>query len=337
LLSNILKRLILIIIDILFSWYIWEVNVSFGNPCYSTAFSKCFSLSVTTFLIIYVPFEIYWSFRDLWFDRWTKIFLKDLNVLNIKIKVSDGVLSANLITNRDEIKSDLKNSIIIICHGFSDTKETLQYFYFPFAYQGYTVLIYDARGTGKSKKTGKRSDFLKRIEDFNDVIEWVRNHKEYSTKKIFCIGFSIGAITVLSASHKNRHIEKIIAISSMAIYKQNIPKFNPIIMLSYLIKGVKVFPSIKENLQLSPYLLFKKMKNELSPEDWKLYSEKIMLIHCKNDRIIKIKNLKENRSILESPEKNVLILKKGGHSQKKNECILVGACLNFLNSRNHKP
>jgi hypothetical protein len=57
-----------------------------------------------------------------------------------------------------------------------------------------------------------------------------------------------------------------------------------------------------------------------------------MLIHCRNDRIIKFKNLKENRLILESPDKNVLILKKGGHSQKKNECILVGACLNFFKS-----
>ena len=76
--SNTLKRVILTIIDFLFSWYIWEVNISLGNPCYTTAFSRCFTLSLTTFLIVYTPFEIYWSFRDLWFDRWKKIFLKDL-------------------------------------------------------------------------------------------------------------------------------------------------------------------------------------------------------------------------------------------------------------------
>jgi pimeloyl-ACP methyl ester carboxylesterase len=322
----------LIIIDILISWYIWEVNVSFGNPCYTSAFSKCFTLSVTTFLIIYVPFEIYWSFRDLWFDRWRKIILKDLNVSNIKIKVSDGSLYANIITNQDKNKINLKNSIIIVCHGFSDTKETLQYLYFPFAYQGYVVLAYDARGTGKSKKTGRRSDFLKRIEDFCKIIEWVRTQEEYATKKIYCIGYSIGAITVLSATSVIRDIDKIIAISSMSSYKQNIPKYNPVIILDYLIKGVKLFPSIEENIQLSPYQSIKKMKDELSLEEWKIFSKKIMLIHCRNDRIIKFKNLKENRLILESPDKNVLILKKGGHSQKKNECILVGACLNFFKS-----
>ena len=57
-----------------------------------------------------------------------------------------------------------------------------------------------------------------------------------------------------------------------------------------------------------------------------------MLIHCINDRVIKFKNLKENKMILESPEENILILKKGGHSQKKNENVLVGATLKFLDS-----
>lgn len=331
-LSNILKRIVLIIIDILFSWYIWGVNVSFGNPCYTTAFLKCFTLSVTTFLIIYTPFEIYWSFRELWFDRWKKLVLKDLDVSSVKIGISDGFLSANLVKNRNQSKIVLKNTIIIICHGFSDTKETLQYYYFPLAYQGYTILAYDARGTGQSKKTGRRSDFLKRITDFKDIVEWVKKQKDFSNQKIYCIGLSIGAITVLSGGFVNKDIQKIIAISSMSYYKQNIPKYNPVVILSYLIKGVKLFPNIAENNRLSPYVLIENAKKEISFKEWEELSKRVMLIHCKNDKVIKFKNLKENRIILESPEKNILILKKGGHSQKKNECILVGATLNFINS-----
>jgi len=332
LISNTQKRIILAVIDLLFSWYIWEVNIWLGNPCYTTAFSSCFTLSLTTFLIVYTPFEIYWSFRDLWFDRWRKLFLKDLEVSNIKINVSDGFLSANLVKHREQTKIDSKKAIIIVCHGFSDTKETLQYYYFPLAYQGYDILAYDARGTGKSKKTGKRSEFLKRIEDFKKIIEWVKNQEEFSSMKIYCIGFSIGAITVLSGGILDKKIEKIIAISSMSSYKQNISKYNPIIMLSYLLKGVKLFPNEEENNRLSPFLLIKNAKKELTIEEWKKVSNKVMLIHCKNDRVIKFKNFKENKRILESQDKNILILKKGGHSLKKNECILVGATLNFLNS-----
>jgi len=150
--------------------------------------------------------------------------------------------------------------------------------------------------------------------------------------KISCVGFSIGAITVLSGGFLDRNIEKIVAISSMSYYKQNIPKYNPIIMLSYFLKGVKLFPSDEENKMLSPYLLIQNAKKELTLGEWKILSKKVMLIHCMNDRVIKFKNLKENKIILESPEKNILILKKGGHSQKKNESVLVGATLKFFNS-----
>ncbi|MFX1313521.1 MAG: alpha/beta hydrolase family protein [Promethearchaeota archaeon] len=331
-LSNTQKRIILIIIDFLFSWFIWQVNIALGNPCYSTAFSRCFILSTTTFLIVYTPFEIYWSFRDLWYDRWISLSSKELKISEINIKLKDGFLAANIIKNRDSEKVKLKSSIIVICHGFSDTKENLQYYYFPLAYQGYVVLAYDARGTGKSKKLGKRSDFLKRIEDFKQLIEWINLEKEFYEFKIYCVGFSIGAMTVLCAGFLNNRIKKIIAISSMSYYKQNIPKYNPIVILSYLLKRVKLFPNKEENEKISPYLIIKSAKKDLSEEEWTNLSSRVMLIHSKNDKVIKYINFEENRLLLEIPEKNLLIFKKGGHSLKKNECSLVGATLNFLNS-----
>lgn len=289
-------------------------------------------LSATTFLIVYSPFEIYWSIRDLWYDRWLGLSLKDLEEKEINISVSNGFLSGTLIYHKNHTKIKYRNTIIIICHGFSDTKETLQYYYYPLAFQGYIILVYDARGTGKSKKTGKRGNFLKRIEDFTDVIKWVKSNRDYSTLKINCIGFSIGALTILCAGFQNKDIEKIIAISSMSRYKNNLPKFNLIVALSYLIKGVKLFPTDEENKRLSPYLIIKNAKAILSPEEWERYSKRVMLIHSKNDRVIRFINFKENSMILESHADNLLILKKGGHSQKKNECVLVGTTLNFLNS-----
>ncbi|MFX1343923.1 MAG: alpha/beta hydrolase [Promethearchaeota archaeon] len=331
-LSNTHKRIVVIIIDIFLSWYIWEVNLSLGNLCYTADFSRCLLLSITTFLIFYTPFEIYFSFRDLWFDRWSKLYHNEIEVSTIDIYVSDGFLSTNLIRNKNQAKIKLKNAIIILCHGFSDTKETLEYFYYPLAYQGYIILAYDARGTGKSKKAGKRSNFLRRIEDFKKIIEWVKNQEEFSTMSIHCVGFSIGAITVLSGGFLDKNVKKIVAISSMSYYKQNIPKYNPIIMLSYFLKGVKLFPKDKENKKLSPFLLIQQVKRELPLEEWKFLSKRVMLIHCINDRIIKFNNFRENRSILEILEENVLILKKGGHSNKKNESALVGATLKFINS-----
>ena len=327
------KRLALIYVDIIFSMIIWNTNAKWGN-----SFVTCLSLSTTTFLIIYTPFEIYWSFRDIYFDRWMPSKFKDLKTSKINIEVGKSrkgkskYIVGFLISSNDNEIVKAKSSLVVICHGFSDTKETLQFYYLPLVLQGFTILVYDARGTGESKKVGRRSQFVERIEDFKKVIDWIKIQNQFKKYKVNSIGFSIGAITVLCGGFSNDNINKIIAISAMSNYKQNLPKYNPIIMLSYLLKGVKLFPNKTENNKLSPYSVIESSKNSLSEDEWRKFSKKVSLIHAKNDRVIKFRNFRENKMILESPEKNVLILKKGGHSQKKNECVLVGATLSFINS-----
>ena len=327
------KRVILIFFDLLFSAYIWDVNASWGNPFYT-----CFLLSTTTFLIIYTPFEIYWSFRDIYFDRWIPIKHNNLKTSKIEIKVDQNkkgkseYLRGLLISFDENNKDRLNDTVVIVSHGFSDKKETLEYYYLPLAYQGYTILVYDARGTGESKKVGKRSQFIKRIDDFKKVVSWIENNNELKSYKIYAVGFSIGAITVLCGGFSSDNIKKIIAISAMSYYKQNLPKYNLIVMLSYLVKGVKLFPSIKENEKISPYIVIEQFKSLISNEEWENYSRRVFLIHARDDRIIKFKNFKENVSLLGITEKNTLILKKGGHTQKKNELLLVSASLKFFNS-----
>lgn len=157
-LNKIHKRIILIIFALIISAYIWNVNASWGNT-----FNTCLILSTTTFLIIYTPFEIYWSFRDIYFDRWIPLKFKNIKTSEINIEVdkskkgkSKHIVGFLISSNDDELVKS-KSSIVVICHGFSDTKETLQYYYIPLVYQGYIILVYDARGTGKSRKVGKRS------------------------------------------------------------------------------------------------------------------------------------------------------------------------------------
>ena len=252
-LSKNIKRLILFCVSLFVSLLIWHVNRNiFGNR-----FLICFILSATTFLIIYTPFEIYWSFRDLYFDRWEHINTQDLEIENIKIVVGRNkkaqllTLSAALVSLKKYRKTSNGNKIVIVAHGFSDTKENLQYYYFPLALHGYTILAYDARGTGESKKVGKRSQFIQRIEDYKVILNWIKNHDIYGKMDIYTVGFSIGALTVLIGSFEDQDVKKIIAISSISNYRQNLPKFNPIILLSYYLKGVKLYPKEEENKRLS--------------------------------------------------------------------------------------
>ncbi|MBY8982258.1 MAG: alpha/beta fold hydrolase [Candidatus Lokiarchaeota archaeon] len=292
--------------------------------------------STLAFLIVFAPFEIFFTFRDIWYDRWTKIETKEVEISKVKILVDEskkkGHIIANVITPQDKNKVDLKKAVIIVNHGLGDKKETLQYMYLPLAVQGYIIVAYDARGHGKSKKVGKRSHFVKRIEDYKKIIDWINNHDDLKDKKIHTIGFSIGGLVVLAGSFKEDRIEKIIAISAISDYKKTVRRLNPIVLLSFLLKGIKIFPKEEEIKKLSPVLIFKELKKNLSKEEWIDFTKKIFLIHSKNDQVIKFYNFEDNISILNLPEKNQLVFKKGGHTSKKNEVALIGAILNFLNN-----
>lgn len=320
------KRIIVIIIALAVSLFIWNVNASWGNT-----FWTCLLLSTTTFLIIYTPFEIYFSWRDIYFDRWERLHLKDIVILKEKIVVDGGYLSANLVQLNNQEALHSKKTIVVISPGFSDTKESLQHIYYPIAIEGYTILAYDARGIGESKKTGERNDFIKRIEDFKIIIQWIKTHDKFRKFKINSIGISIGALTVLCGGFSDKDIEKIIAISSISKYNENLRISKRIVKFSYRMKGVNLSPNDELNRQLSPYIIIKNLKNNNSQEVWKNLAERVFLIHARNDRIIQFKNFEENREILELSAENQLILNKGGHNLKKDELVIVGGILKFLN------
>ena len=310
---------------------IWNVNYNtFGNP-----FLPCFFLSLATFLIIFTPFEIYFTFRDFWYERWVPIEIDDVRISKLKVEVEKAKrkkkeIAALLIESKNVKKTQELNSIIIIVHGFSDTKESLQSFYLPFVHIGYSIFIYDARGTGNSQLVGSKGDFLSRINDFKIIVNWIKKDPVLQQKRIFSIGFSIGALTILCGGFSDERIEKIIAISAISNYRKNLTRYNIIALLSYLIKGVKLLPKKSENEKISPLFQIKKVKSGSNDEKWQQLSKRVLLIHCRNDRIIKLKNFNENQDALDLPYDNQLILNKGGHNLKKNELILQGASLKFL-------
>ena len=322
------KRLIIIIIALAVSIFIWYVNASWRN-----SFWICLILSTTTFLIIYTPFEIYFSWRDIWYDRWDALYLKELKTSKVKINIDGGFLTADLIISKELEVVNARNTIVIVSPGFSDTKETLQYMYYPLAYQGYIILAYDARGIGESKKTGKRNELIKRIEDFNSISKWIKTQQNYKMFKIYCLGVSIGAITVLCGGFHNKEFEKIVAISSISKYRENILASKGIVKLSYRLKGINLTPNETENKKLSPYIIIRNLKAKITSEEWKKLSSRVFLMHARNDKVIPFKNFEDNRDILELSPENQLIMEIGGHMLKKDEHAIVGATLRFFNKQ----
>ena len=328
-LSKNVKRLILLIIDLIFSGIIWYINSSWGND-----FITCLMLSTTTFLIVLIPFEVYWSFRDIWLDRWDEISAENVDKERLEIKVNGGELIASLYRQKNS-KPSLVPHLIVVSPGFSDLKEDLEYFFLPFVNAGYLVLAYDARGTGESKSVGRRGDIKGRIDDFLKIVDWVQRESKLKYKELYVAGFSIGALTILCGGFSLDVVKKIFAVSSIGDFKKNIPRFNPIVWFRYFLKGIPQFPSNETNLEVSPVHVlnnYKQSKFSNSEEEWKKFSKKVMLVHVKNDKIVRFKNFIDIQNTLNLPEENQLILRKGGHVLKKNELTLVSHALQFFKS-----
>lgn len=325
--SELKKKIIIVGIAIIVSVIIWNINASWGNT-----FFTCLILSTTTFLIIYTPFEIYYNIRLIWFERWKSVELEDLLISKVKITTEGGFLVGNVIKSQDQEKIHNVNSFIIFNHGFSDNKNSHQYLLYPLALRGYVVLSYDARGTCESKQLGQRVDFLSRKRDFIAIVDWISKEKPYSKMKLTTIGFSIGALISLTAGFKNRRIDKLIAISCIANYSLASNTLNPIFKISYYLNRVNLNPSPEENYELSPALIIEDCRQTLSEEEWSYLSNRVYLIHNKNDRVIKFENFEVLRNLLELTDENVFVSKFGGHSHQKNEIKLVAVILKFLES-----
>ncbi|MHA1689528.1 MAG: alpha/beta fold hydrolase [Promethearchaeota archaeon] len=323
-----MKRFVLIAFNVMFSSFIWHTNAAWGND-----FQTCLFLSITTFLIVYIPFEIYWCCKDFWYERWPLVKIDSLEISTIKFPIDNAkksYLIGELIRSKHEQKVISRNSMVIVNQGFSGTKEALQYLYYPLVLYGYQVLIYDPRGVGRSKKTGKKREYIQRIQDFDIIFQWVMNQDSLKNLNIYCIGFSYGTLPTLIKAFPNEKIKKIIIISSIANFKKTFRQLNPIIKLNYYLKGTFLKIRKEQNLELSPVLILKSYKKQVKPQEWKKLVDRVLLIHAKNDKITKFFNFEELVSFLEVPNVNYLVFNKGGHVQKRNELIIVASILDFF-------
>ncbi len=242
-----------------------------------------------------------------------------------------------------------EKELIIFCHGLNKSSQKIRYITCAFAILGYDVLTYDARGMGKSIHLGAKRSFLRRNSDLDKIIRFFINHKLYGQYKIHLIGESMGGIAIINVLFKNkmellRKIDRIAVISIPSVFNQIfrrhlIPFSRKWTMrLNYNLKGIKVYPPESINRKLSPYLIFKKSKDELNDEsenkklEWsEMIHKKLLLIHSMTDSLIKVIHFKQNKKMLELKESNSILFKDGGHSQLKNEPAIISAIDEFFN------
>ena len=119
---------------------------------------------------------------------------------------------------------EVQNSkgVILIVPGLNEYKERYKEFINYLNNNGYSVVIYDPRGQGKStndlNKLGVINDDKKLINDFNIIISYIKNR--FINKTIYLVADSLGALTALCTLDSNELIKKVVLISPL--YQDNI-------------------------------------------------------------------------------------------------------------------
>ena len=153
------------------------------------------------------------------------------------------------------------DSVVIIAPGWFMTKDSKSFREISDIFKEYSdVLAMDFRGHGRSK--GFYTFTTKEINDISTVIEYAKQHY----RKIYLMGFSLGAALVLIAGSKFDYIDKIIAISAPTCFSKIENKvwkkeaWIPTLQKCELKRWVSIRPSIINRKKINPIDIIDKVK-----------------------------------------------------------------------------
>lgn len=105
-----------------------------------------------------------------------------------------------------------KDAAVVLVHGFA-AERTENGLFLDLAHglvaRGYSVLLYDCRGCGKSSGDYATTTVAEHVRDFRTTIEWLLTKRCHSTS-IFGVGFSLGATIVALAAKRDVNLAGVV-------------------------------------------------------------------------------------------------------------------------------
>ena len=242
-------------------------------------------LSIITVLItgyILVLITLYFIHKKIFGNRFTINPLinyykeEDFNCVPepLDFKIGDLNIKGKLIKPSSDTYN--KDKIIVFCHGMWSSKEAYIQDAAYIASKGFLTYIFDYIGTNESdgKSIGGLALGLKAV-DY--AIKFI--HEKYKDLDIYLYGHSWGAFNALNSLKYNPYVKKVCAISpflniNTAIAGLLDPIYKPVVYNTAIIEGMK----------------FGKYAFSNSINSLKNYQGKALIIHSKDDNMIKFNN-----------------------------------------------
>jgi len=201
--------------------------------------------------------------------------------------------------------AEVKKTIILV-HGYTATSESMSDFITPFLSQGWSVLLIDQRGHGKSEGQYASYGYHEK-EDLDDWVNWVMAKNEGKHQVIGLLGISMGAGTVLEYAAINKHVKFIIADCSYSDLEE---------LLKYQIRDIRNIPAYPLLNALDVMLKLRVGFNIKAVSPLKTVRDTnipIMFIHGSEDRFVPTQMSKDLYEV-KTGKKKLLIIEGASHA-----------------------
>lgn len=106
---------------------------------------------------------------------------------------------------------DLKPHVVILSHGYTASKESVDLLAGYLASRGYPCVTFDCRGHKLGSSGGRLDDVQEAVEDLKAVAAWATRHFEIERRVL--VGHSMGGVLSIAAAAELQGIDAVCAIA----------------------------------------------------------------------------------------------------------------------------
>ncbi len=337
------KHLVVGLFAFIIALLIFIINQVLGNSV-----ARSWPISVYLLGIAYLPFAMTWAVKDTWRARWTRLE-RNFPQFRLGPTLTSQVPFSIPVDNAAPLRGHIfspntslpsSKGCVMLLHGYSDTQATLAYLVDFLLRGGFCVVTYDARGVGESRRAGRKNDFLAKIQvDVPRVITLLQEHPTTRGLPLAVVGFSMGASPTLIDGALDPRVRTAVAVSGISDRNQNLPwTINPLkaafwLRARFSFLGVPYHVSPEINARISPMLALATARQQMSPEEWtRIVTKRVFLVHCTNDKTIRIDHFRANVSAFDLPPAQAIVLSRGGHTYLRAELLLGSTLLRIFDA-----
>lgn len=190
----------------------------------------------------------------------------------------------------------------------------------------YVVLTYDVRGFGKTP--GKKELTPRMFEDIKKVIDFAEKIEGIDPSRIGMLGGSFGGMTALTLGYDDDRIKAVVGQCVLHNMKETFTR-KPESMKSRLSLKMLSTMGVKGRLITDELNKIASPQFHIDPEQQDRNS-RVFLIHARDDSTIPFSEFEKNKAALNLPDNQVLVYKRGGHTEMHQELYTIGAALHFF-------